>query len=261
MPELVERIDVDAPPERVWAAADRLGAARASGCSPTDVRTVDGPAQRLHGRLAARTGLPLPGGRHLGVLDTMIITKWEPPRLVEVQHTGRIVRGPGIFEVLPRGEHSTFVWTEGLVPALRLARRGRLVPRPAAGRAGAASVAAAFRRARRAQRGLIRAHAFQSFHRDALIRRSARGPSSSLADSGNGTSTTGSAPRGVTVVAPTVGGWYRHCHRIVHVRADVIVSTSSTPSQLPTCSTWRPNCWTPSRRSTGWTRMRMVYRQ
>ena len=49
-----------------------------------------GPAQRLHGRLAARTGLPLPGGRHVGVLDTMIITKWEPPRLVEVQHTGRL---------------------------------------------------------------------------------------------------------------------------------------------------------------------------
>ena len=42
----------------------------------------------------------------------MIITKWEPPRLVEVQHTGRIVRGPGTFEVLPRGEHSTLVCTE-----------------------------------------------------------------------------------------------------------------------------------------------------
>jgi len=34
------------------------------------------------------------------------------PRLVEVQHTGRIVRGPGTFEVLPRGEHSTVVCTE-----------------------------------------------------------------------------------------------------------------------------------------------------
>jgi hypothetical protein len=78
----------------------------------TDVRTVDGPAQGLHGRLAARTGLPLPGGRRLGVLDTMIITKWQPPHLVEVQHTGRIVRGPGTFEVLPRGEHSTVVVTE-----------------------------------------------------------------------------------------------------------------------------------------------------
>jgi hypothetical protein len=64
------------------------------------------------GRLAARTGLPLPNGRHLGLLDTMVITKWDPPRLVEVQHTGRVIRGPGIFEIEPRGAHATFVWTE-----------------------------------------------------------------------------------------------------------------------------------------------------
>ncbi|WP_324276254.1 hypothetical protein [Blastococcus brunescens] len=44
----------------------------------------------------------------------MIITKWEPPRLVEVQHTGRLIRGPGIFVIEPRGEHSTLVWTERL---------------------------------------------------------------------------------------------------------------------------------------------------
>ena len=111
MAELVETIDIDAPPERVRALLtdwERQG----EWMLLTDVRTVDGPAQRLHGRLAARTGLPLPGGRRLGVLDTMIITKWEPPHLVEVQHTGRIVRGPGTFEVQPRGEHSTVVCTE-----------------------------------------------------------------------------------------------------------------------------------------------------
>ncbi|MGY1804285.1 SRPBCC family protein [Blastococcus sp. SYSU D00922] len=111
MPDLVERIDVDAPPERVWALLtdwERQG----DWMLLTDVRTVGDSAQRLHGRLAARTGLPLPGRRRLGVLDTMIITKWDPPRLVEVQHTGRIVRGPGTFEVLPRGAHSTVVCSE-----------------------------------------------------------------------------------------------------------------------------------------------------
>ena len=102
VPELVERIDVDAPPERVWAVLTDWEA-QGEWMLATDVRTVDGPAQRLHGRLAARTGLPLPGGRHVGILDTMIITKWEPPRLVEVQHTGRLIRGPGIFEIEPRG--------------------------------------------------------------------------------------------------------------------------------------------------------------
>jgi carbon monoxide dehydrogenase subunit G len=113
MPELTERIDIDAAPEQVWAALtdwERQG----EWMLATDVRTVAGPAQSVHGRLAARTGLPLPGGRRIGLLDTMIITKWEPPRRVEVQHTGRVVRGPGIFEIEPRGGHSTFVWTERL---------------------------------------------------------------------------------------------------------------------------------------------------
>jgi uncharacterized protein YndB with AHSA1/START domain len=111
MPDLVERIDIDAAPEQVWAALtdwEKQG----EWMLATDVRTVGDSAQRLHGRMAARTGLPLPGGRHLGVLDTMIITKWEPPRLVEVQHTGRIVRGPGTFELEPRGEHSTLILSE-----------------------------------------------------------------------------------------------------------------------------------------------------
>ena len=113
MPELTERIDVDAAPARVWAALtdwERQG----EWMLATDVQTVGGPAQALHGRLAARTGLPLPGGRHVGMLDTMIITKWDPPRRVEVQHTGRIVRGPGRFVIEPRDEYSTFVWTEVL---------------------------------------------------------------------------------------------------------------------------------------------------
>ena len=113
MPDLVERVDVDAPPERVWAAlTDWEG--QGEWMLATDVETVGGPAQGLHGRLAARTGIPLPTGRHLGVLDTMIITKWDPPRRVEVQHTGRLIRGPGIFEIEPRGDGSTFIWTERL---------------------------------------------------------------------------------------------------------------------------------------------------
>ena len=113
MPELVERIDVDAPPEQVWAALTTW-TRQGEWMVATDVRTVAGPAQGVGGRLAARTGLPLPGGRHVGLLDTMVITKWDPPRLVEVQHTGRLVRGPGIFRIEPRGAASTFVWTERL---------------------------------------------------------------------------------------------------------------------------------------------------
>jgi hypothetical protein len=133
MPELVERIDVDAPPERVWAVlTDWVG--QGKWMLATDVETVGGPAVGVGGRLAARTGLPLPGGRHLGLLDTMVITKWDPLRLVEVQHTGRLIRGPGIFEIEPRGNASTFVWTErfylGWGVLGRVAEAGWVLVRP-----------------------------------------------------------------------------------------------------------------------------------
>ncbi|WP_409332693.1 SRPBCC family protein [Trujillonella humicola] len=114
MRELTERIDVDAPPERVWAALvdwTRQG----EWMLATDVEVVGEQAEGVKTRLAARTGLKLPGRRrHVGVLDTMVVTEWDPPRRVVVQHTGRIIRGPGIFAVERRGEHATFVWTEQL---------------------------------------------------------------------------------------------------------------------------------------------------
>jgi carbon monoxide dehydrogenase subunit G len=132
MPEVVERIDVDAPPERVWAVLTDW-ARQGEWMLATDVRTVGGPAQGVGGRLAARTGLPLPGGRRVGLLDTMVITKWEPPRLVEMQHTGRIVRGPAIFEVEPRDEGATVTWTERLYPPYGyLGELGWRLVRPAA---------------------------------------------------------------------------------------------------------------------------------
>ena len=115
MREVVESIGIDAPPERVWAAVTdwpRHG----EWMLATDVREVDGPARRLHGRMIARTGLPLPGGRHVGVPDTMVITEWEPPSRVVVQHTGRIVRGPGIVEIESRGDGAVLTWTERLHP-------------------------------------------------------------------------------------------------------------------------------------------------
>ncbi len=135
MPELTEQVDVDAPPEQVWAALvdwDRQG----EWMLLTDVRAVDGDGQGVGGRLAAVTGVKLPrgllGGRRLGVLDTMLVTDWQYPRRVDVRHTGRVVRGTGTFEVRPRGERgSTFVWTEGLdLPLGALGRLGWPLVRP-----------------------------------------------------------------------------------------------------------------------------------
>jgi carbon monoxide dehydrogenase subunit G len=135
VPELVEQVDVHAPPEQVWSALvdwDRQG----EWMLLTDVRAVDGDGQGVGGRVAAVTGLRLPGGllrgRRIGVLDTMLITAWEFPRRVDVRHTGRVVRGTGTFEVRPRGDGgSTFVWTEGLdLPLGVLGRVGWPLLRP-----------------------------------------------------------------------------------------------------------------------------------
>jgi hypothetical protein len=131
MPEVVETVDVEVSPERVWAALvdwPRQG----EWMLLTDVAPVDGDGQGVGGRLAARTGIPRPGGGHLGVLDTMLITGWDPPRRVDVRHTGRVVRGTGSFEIRPRGTSAcTFAWSERLdLPLGLLGRLGWPLVRP-----------------------------------------------------------------------------------------------------------------------------------
>jgi hypothetical protein len=129
--ELTVSVDVEAPPLQVWRALtdwERQG----EWMPLTDVRVVGGDPHGVGGRIEARTGLPL-GRRHAGLLDTMEITGWHPPYRVEVLHTGRVVRGPGIFEVRSRMAGATVVWTEQLdLPWGRLGRVGWPLVRPAA---------------------------------------------------------------------------------------------------------------------------------
>ena len=58
MPEISESVDVDAPPERVWAALTDW-TAQGRWILATDVRAVVGPARGVGGRLVAITGVPL----------------------------------------------------------------------------------------------------------------------------------------------------------------------------------------------------------
>jgi carbon monoxide dehydrogenase subunit G len=101
---ITSRILLPVPPERAWRAV------------------VDWPRQgrwmlatRVHGghgpgaQVAARTGIG-----PVRFTDTMVITHWEPPHRCVVEHTGRVVRGAGVFEVVPAGAGSEFRWTERL---------------------------------------------------------------------------------------------------------------------------------------------------
>ena len=74
----------------------------------TRVSSADG--HRVGGRITARTGLG-----PVGFVDTMTVTRWEPPRRCDVMHTGRVVRGPGSFVVEPAGANRCrVVWEERL---------------------------------------------------------------------------------------------------------------------------------------------------
>lgn len=119
-------VDVDAPVERTWAAAtdwDRQG----EWMLGTTVRATEAAGRGVGGGLRAVTGI----GR-VGVVDTMRITEWDPPRIARVLHTGRIVRGTAAFEVRERPGGSVFAWSETLeLPFGALGRLGWRVARPA----------------------------------------------------------------------------------------------------------------------------------
>jgi hypothetical protein len=118
--EITSRVLVAAEAERVWQVAmdwsrqrEWMWATRVRGGTGTGAEVV------------ARTGIG-----PIGFADTMVITEWDPPRRCVVRHTGRIVRGLGIFEVTGSGQQSEFRWTERLQ-----------LPWPLAGRLGRWTVA------------------------------------------------------------------------------------------------------------------------
>lgn len=55
-----------------------------------------------HGLGAGVTGWT--GVGPVGFTDPMVITEWDPPRRCAVQHLGALVRGYGVFEVLPHAD-------------------------------------------------------------------------------------------------------------------------------------------------------------
>ncbi|MHB8795117.1 MAG: SRPBCC family protein [Candidatus Nanopelagicales bacterium] len=94
----------------------------------TRVEVRGGDGRSVGTDLAAWTGLG-----PAGFWDTMVITRWEPPYRVDVEHTGKVVRGTGVMEAvaLP-GARSRFVWSEEVdLPLGRLGRLGRPIARPA----------------------------------------------------------------------------------------------------------------------------------
>lgn len=125
--ELTVPVDVNVPATVLWeAVTDWPG--QGEWMLGTRVEVVGGGEGRhLGARLRAVTGVG-----PLGVVDTMEIVEWDPPKRCVVRHTGRVVRGDGVFEVLELGpERSRFLWSELLdLPLGALGRFGWPLVRP-----------------------------------------------------------------------------------------------------------------------------------
>lgn len=106
---LTERVDVDAPPETVFAAATDWERQH-EWMLGTTVRVCRGDGHSIGSEVEAVTRIA-----GIGVADRMQITVWDAPSRCEMRHLGRVVRGLGIFAVRPRGrDAATFEWTEQL---------------------------------------------------------------------------------------------------------------------------------------------------
>lgn len=123
---LILRVPVAAPADDVFAGATDW-AGQGQWMLGTRVKGTAQDGVGVGGGIEAFTGLG-----PLGFLDTMVITRWDPPVACHVLHTGRLVRGTGEFTVERRGAAaSTFVWREDLdLPLGLLGRLGWPLVRP-----------------------------------------------------------------------------------------------------------------------------------
>lgn len=126
MAEVVLSVDVDAPPEAVFAALTDWSTQSEWMLGTRVWQTSPGPTG-VGTRVAAFTG-----AGPLGFLDTFEVVHWDPPRRCLVRHDGRVVRGTGAFEVepLPDGR-SRFHWSDWVeLPLGRLGEVGWLLGGP-----------------------------------------------------------------------------------------------------------------------------------
>lgn len=119
-------VDVAAPAEVTWRAATDW-ARQGDWIPATRLRVTHGTGTAPGDRVLARTAVG-----PVGFDDPMEITRWDPPRACEVRHLGRVVRGTGVFEVVPASANrSRFVWTEQLdLPLGVVGRLGFVLVRP-----------------------------------------------------------------------------------------------------------------------------------
>lgn len=119
-------VEINAPAQKVWDGITNWET-QSQWMMGTKVWPVDGDGTGVGGKIEAFTGV-----WRIGFLDTMEITGWQPPNRCDVNHTGRVVKGTGTFEVVSTSDTtSKFIWSEDLdLPLGALGKFGFILVKP-----------------------------------------------------------------------------------------------------------------------------------
>ena len=101
---------IAAPIEKVWASlAD--WESQGDWMLQTTVDVTSEIREGVGTTIAAFTGI----GK-LGVMDHMQVTRWEPPFICDVVHTGKVIKGTGRFQLAAIDSRTTrFDWSEEIL--------------------------------------------------------------------------------------------------------------------------------------------------
>ena len=117
-------VRVDASPERVWEWLSDWDRS-VEWILGTTVEVVGSQREGVGARTRAVTRIA-----GLKLIDEMSVTRWEPPRLIEVRHHRKPVLGDAWFEVVPVDGGAQVEWVEDLeLPFGRLGELGGSVLR------------------------------------------------------------------------------------------------------------------------------------
>jgi len=109
------RIKIAAPIEKVWAAIAEWET-QGEWMLQTRVWVTSEIRSGVGTSISALTGPLVKSGFNYGLLDKMVVTKWQPPFLCEVDHVGKVIKGSGTFQltdISKGGEVATiFHWSE-----------------------------------------------------------------------------------------------------------------------------------------------------
>lgn len=113
--EIKISLKIAAPIDKVWAAiAD--WESQGDWMLQTRVWVTSEIRSGVGTSISALTGPLVKSGFKFGLLDKMVVTNWLPPRLCEVDHVGKVIKGTGKFELTDVSENSevatNFDWSE-----------------------------------------------------------------------------------------------------------------------------------------------------